>query len=70
MQAVQQRWEYATESHHDLAAFEQTLARRGREGWELVDVVGHFSDRGNEPVKTLRGKKTSHWIGFFKRPAD
>ena len=70
MQAVQQKWQYATESHHELAAFENALRQRGDDGWELVNVVGRFADRGNEPVKTLRGRQAPQWVGFFKRPAD
>ena len=70
MPAVMTQWEYATEAHTDLAAFEAAAAERGREGWELVSVCGPRGDRGREPVKTMRGRHEPTWVGFFKRPLE
>ncbi len=67
MQALQQKWEYASEHPETFEALETLLAQRGAEGWELVNVVGQQpSDPGS--IKTLR-QRHGQWYAFFKRPA-
>lgn len=46
-------FEYTTFSHKDLNKFNDIVNGLGKEGWELVSVVGGFE---------------SGFIGFLKRP--
>jgi hypothetical protein len=66
-QAVLQKWDYHVEEFSNTDKMNDTLARLGNEGWELVSVTGgNQADTG--AVKTLR-RKHDAYCAFFKRPS-
>jgi hypothetical protein len=67
-QAVQQKWEYLVEETNSVTALRETLARLGRQGWELVNVSRGSTADATGPVKSLRVRKGESYCLFLKRP--
>ena len=65
---VQQKWGYRIESAPSIETLTRKLISAGREGWELVTVLGGGEKVEGGPAKTLRSRRATDLQAVFKRP--